>query len=77
MAPLTVERRIVTLGHPARQISRHPRARHSRSFQRQVLSVTVNVTAFKSHEETVSISFDGYNLLQASLTSTSAGSPDL
>lgn len=63
MARLALERRILTHARPAREISRRARARPSRTIQRQVL----NVTAFKSQDETISISFDGYNLLQASL----------
>lgn len=63
MARVTIERRFATHIRPACITLRLARARRSRSIRHQVLSVT----AFKPQDETISVAFDGYNLLQACL----------
>ena len=59
---ISTQRTILTGVYSTCSNPRRAPTRRSRAAQRHAL----NVTAFTSEDETVSISFDGYNLLQAS-----------
>ncbi|KAL0037727.1 hypothetical protein WJX77_009734 [Trebouxia sp. C0004] len=61
MSQLSLQRRILARQCICNQVKRYARPRNNRFAQQRQ---PVNVTAFKTQDETISISLDGYNLLQ-------------
>ncbi len=62
MSVLSLQRKILAHRCQGSRIARRARPRQGRSTLQQ--RKVVNVTAFKTQDETISISLDGYNLLQ-------------